>query len=209
MSDPAPAADGGPPALRARWLPYVDRLAARDPAQIRLVVIHCTELPDLAMAREYGERIVHASGTGNSGHYYVDRDGGIEQWVPEDRVAHHVRGLNADSLGIELVNRGRWPDWFDSRRQQPEEPYAQAQVDALVALLAGLRARLPHLAGIAGHDDLDTDLVPASDDPARRVRRKIDPGPRFPWSSVLARARLARIRPDAAARLCLPEIPPR
>ena len=62
-------------------LPYENRLERRALEQIDLVVIHCTELPDLAMAREYGERILHASGTGNSGHYYVDRDGSVHVYV--------------------------------------------------------------------------------------------------------------------------------
>ena len=38
-------------------LAYVDRLDFRTPDSIRRVVIHATELPDLATAREYGERI--------------------------------------------------------------------------------------------------------------------------------------------------------
>ena len=70
-------------------LPYEARLEARALDQIDLVVIHCTELPDLATAREYGERILHASGTGNCGHYYIDRDGAVHVYVRPDRVAHH------------------------------------------------------------------------------------------------------------------------
>src|SRR5690606_9745563 len=96
--------------IRDEFLPYVERLQLRAPADIDLAVIHCTELPDLATAREYGERIVHASGTGNSGHYYIDRDGSVVRYVPEERMAHHVRGRNEHSVGIELVNSGRWPD---------------------------------------------------------------------------------------------------
>jgi N-acetylmuramoyl-L-alanine amidase len=49
---------------------------------VELVVIHCTELPDLAIAREYGERALYDNGTGNSGHYYIDRDGAIYRYVP-------------------------------------------------------------------------------------------------------------------------------
>ena len=86
-----------------------------------MVVIHCTELPDLAMAREYGERVLYDSGAGNSGHFYIDRDGSVVQYVAPERVAHHVRGMNAHTLGIELVNRGRYPDWFDSRHQAMDE----------------------------------------------------------------------------------------
>jgi N-acetylmuramoyl-L-alanine amidase len=177
-------------------LPYCARLAERPLDAIDLVVIHCTELPDLATARVYGERIHHPeSRTGNAGHFYVEETGRVHQWVPLDRVAHHVRGYNARSVGIELCNPGRYPDWFDSRRQRMTAPYPGDQVDALVALLRELRATLPALARISGHEVLDTDRVPASDRPDRRVYRKRDPGPLFPWPRVLAAVDLAWYEP--------------
>ena len=175
-------------------LPYAVALDARPLDAIVLVVIHCTELPDLAMARAYGERVLYAdSGTGNSGHYYIDRDGGIVEYVDPARIAHHTRGYNQSSIGIELVNSGRYPDWLDSRRQAMDEAYTEAQVEALIGLLQDLRARIPSLSQIAGHEDLDTDSVPASDDPSLLVRRKRDPGPRFPWQRVLHEVQLSRV----------------
>jgi len=186
---PLPAA----PRIEKDHLPYVPRLDTRPLAGIDLVVIHCTELPDLASAREYGEKVLYPeSGTGNSGHWYIDRDGRIVEYVPPGRVAHHVRGYNPRSLGIELVNRGRWPDWLDSRQQTPNEPYPPAQITALCELLAFLHATLPALRRIAGHEDLDTELVPASDNPDLRVPRKRDPGPLFPWEEVLRGIELER-----------------
>jgi len=187
------------PAIHLQPLPYVDALAARDPAAIDTVVLHCTELPDLATARAYGERVQYASGTGNSGHYYIDRDGTIVEYVPVARIAHHTRGWNPRSVGIELVNTGRFPDWLDSRHQAMDEPYTEAQLLALIALLQDLRARLPGLAQVAGHEDLDQDEVEASDDPALRVRRKRDPGPLFPWPALLAAVPLRRVAADPAA----------
>ena len=179
-----------------RPLPYVDKLLPRPLVQVELVVVHCTELPDLATAREYGERVLYPhSGTGNSGHFYIDRDGSIERWVEEGRVAHHVRGYNERAVGIELVNTGRWPDWLHAGHQAMDEAYPDAQVDALVALLWRLRETLPALTGIAGHEDLDREQVAASDDPRVRVRRKRDPGPLFPWDRVLGAVPLARIIP--------------
>lgn len=175
-------------------LPYEARLAERSAATVDLVVIHCTELPDLATAREYAERVLYASGSGNSGHFYIDRDGSVHRFVSPQRVAHHTRGYNQRAVGIELVNRGRWPDWLDSRRQAMTEPYTAAQIDALLALLRQLRQDLPTLHYIAGHEDLDTDEVPASDDATQRVRRKRDPGPLFPWER-LESSGLQRLRP--------------
>jgi N-acetylmuramoyl-L-alanine amidase len=183
------------PTIHAWPLPYEERLVARPLAGVDLVVIHCTELPDLALAREYGERKLYDSGTGNSGHYYIDRDGSIHAFVKPERVAHHTKGYNERSVGIELVNAGRYPDWLDSRRQTMDEPYTDAQVDALLALLRHLHREIPSLEFIAGHEDLDQDRVPSSDNLHQLVFRKRDPGPRFPWSRVLDGVPLARIRP--------------
>ncbi len=185
-------APGPPP--RARHLSYANRLESRDIRDIDLVVIHCTELPDLSEARRYSERIHYAAErTGNSGHYYIDRDGLTEQWVPPDRIAHHVRGHDGHSVGIELVNTGRFPDWFHSEAQDRFEPYPDEQIDALVRLVVLLCWQLPSLATIAGHEDLDTELAVASDNQALRVPRKRDPGPTFPWDRVLADCGLPRI----------------
>src|SRR5690606_33310181 len=106
---------------------------------------------------------------------------------------HHVRGHNARAIGIELVNTGRYPHWLDSRQQAMDEAYPHRQIDALVALLHDLSARFPALRHIAGHEDLDRDSVAASDDPTVQVRRKLDPGPRFPWPRVLADVALQRL----------------
>jgi N-acetylmuramoyl-L-alanine amidase len=183
--------------VRIDPLPYERLLDPRPLSTVDLVVVHCTELPDLATARDYGERVLYpASGTGNSGHWYIDRDGSVEQWVEPARIAHHVRGHNARSVGIELVNRGRWPHWLDSRHQAMEEPYPDAQLAALAGLLRTLAGSLPGLRWIAGHEDLDTEQVPASDDASLRVRRKRDPGPMFPWRRVLDAVPLQRLPRD-------------
>lgn len=182
------------PPVHVDWLPYTDRLAERPFEKIDLVVIHCTELPDLTTARRFGEEVRYTdSQTGNSGHYYVDRDGALHQYVPLDRTAHHTRGYNARSIGIELVNIGRYPDWLDSRHQAMDEPYTQAQLEALIALLLQLQRELPNLRLIAGHEDVDTDEVEAIDNPLVKVRRKRDPGPLFPWAAVLDAVRLERL----------------
>ena len=184
-----------PPAVHVWPLPYEDRLDQRAAAQIDLVVMHCTELPDMAVAREYGERQLHDSGTGNCGHYYIDRDGTVHLFVRPTRIAHHTRGYNPRSIGIELVNIGRFPDWLDSRRQAMTEPYPEAQLLALIALLGSLRRELPGLQYIAGHEDLDTDRVAATDDASCQVPRKRDPGPLFPWDRVIAEGGLKRFTP--------------
>ena len=177
-------------------LPYESRLQMRPREQVDLVVIHCTELPDLPTAREFGERIHYAAtGTGNSGHYYIDLDGAIHRFVADTRVANHTFGYNPRSIGIELSNIGRYPHWGDSKHQAFTVPYTQAQIEALLALLRQLRHDLPNLKYIAGHEDLDRRLEPASDDASVMLHRRQDPGPLFPWGDVVPAAGLERLRP--------------
>jgi N-acetylmuramoyl-L-alanine amidase len=177
-------------------LPYEQKLDARPLSQIDLVVVHCTETPTLASAREFGERVLYeASGTGNSGHYYIDRDGRVLLYVRPDRVAHHVRGHNPRSIGIELVNTGRYPHWRDSKHQAMDEPYPEAQIAALIALLAHLQAQFPSVKFIAGHEDLDREMEQALDAPTVQVPRKRDPGPLFPWERIMETVRWERLTP--------------
>jgi len=173
--------------IQEQLLPYHSKLKLRNANQIDTVVLHCTELPTLQMAREFGEQIVHKeSGTGNSGHYYIDRDGSVVRYAEDNRVTHHVIGHNENSIGIELVNLGRYPNWFHARNQTPTEAYPQSQLDALKELLRELKARYPQMATLARHSDLDTKWVAAEDDPTVQIRRKIDPGSLFPWDDILA-----------------------
>lgn len=174
-------------------LPYIEQLDQRELDEITGIVIHCTETPDLATARDFGEKILYdGSQTGNSGHFYIDLDGSIEQYVPLTHIAHHVSGHNRPSIGVELVNRGRWPDWLHSQSQQPETPYTPEQIQALIGLLQHLEQSLSGLEWIAGHQDLDTRKIGASDDSSIMISRKIDPGPQFPWEQVMTSNRLER-----------------
>jgi len=179
--------------IHQNHLSYVSSLEHRPVNSIDLVVIHCTELPDLATARDYGQRIHYPeTGTGNSGHYYIERNGRIEQWVPPERIAHHVRNFNERSVGIELDNNGRYPDWFDSRKQVMTDAYPLPQINNLVKLLLKLSVELPKLKWITGHESLDTSQIQTSDNPELLVNRKMDPGPLFPWNKLLPAINLER-----------------
>ena len=75
-------------------------------------------MPTLALSREYGgtHSLYAGSQTGNSGHYYIDRDGTVVMYVRPERVANHVRGYNTRSVGIEAGQHRRYPYWRDSKR---------------------------------------------------------------------------------------------
>lgn len=102
-----------------------------------------------------------------SAHYLVGRDGTTWQLVDERKRAWHAGAsrwgadtdVNSSSIGIELDNDG-------------EEPFADAQIAALLALLADLkqRYRIP-TANFVGHGD----IAPG---------RKVDPSRYFPWRTL-------------------------
>jgi N-acetylmuramoyl-L-alanine amidase len=105
-----------------------------------------------------------------SAHYLIGRDGTIIQLVDERARAWHAgeskwganTDLNSASIGIELDNNG-------------DEPFAEAQVAALLRLLGDIKQRhqIP-AANFLGH----ADVAP---------RRKTDPSRYFPWQTLAQR----------------------
>jgi N-acetylmuramoyl-L-alanine amidase len=105
-----------------------------------------------------------------SAHYLVGRDGAVVQLVDESARAWHagdswwggLSDLNSASIGVELDNTG-------------DEPFAEAQIVALLALLDELRTRhrIP-AANFLGHGD----VAPG---------RKVDPSRLFPWQRLAQR----------------------
>jgi N-acetylmuramoyl-L-alanine amidase len=145
----------------------VSRIASPnfDERRPNLVIIHHTTdntLDEAVSTLTSPERKVSA-------HYLIGRDGSIVQLVEENARAWHAgkswwgghTDINSASLGIELDNNGH-------------EPFADAQIDALLALLADIRERynIP-AANFIGH----ADVAPA---------RKDDPSALFPWQRLAA-----------------------
>lgn len=101
-----------------------------------------------------------------SAHYIVGRDGKVIQMVNDYLRANHAgvgkwgneADLNSSSIGIEIDNKGN-------------EPYSEAQLISILALLADLKKRynIP-AANFIGHSD----IAPG---------RKIDPF-NFPWKRL-------------------------
>jgi len=171
-------------------LPYNANLEKRDVHTIDMIVLHCTELPTIREARQYGERILYKkSRTGNAGHYYIDRDGQVYRYVEDDRVAHHAKEYNHRSIGIEIVNHGRYPHWFHSTHQVPTEEYTPGQIESVIKLLLYLKKKYPVITTLKRHSDLDREKIAAEDNPNILIRRKIDPGPLFPWEKVRLRCK--------------------
>jgi N-acetylmuramoyl-L-alanine amidase len=73
------------------------------------------------------------------------------------------------------------------------EAYPRRQIVALANLLNHLVNVVPGLCKITGHENLDTNMLVAEDDPDKMIRRKVDPGPLFPWGLLMESISLERI----------------
>jgi N-acetylmuramoyl-L-alanine amidase len=120
-----------------------------------------------------------------SSHYMVEEDGRVFRLVAEERRAWHAgvsywrgrRNINADSIGVEIVNPGHE---FGYR------PFPEAQVAAVIALVADIRGRWTiEDRDIVGH----ADVAPA---------RKEDPGELFPWKRLAEAGHGLWVEPPAA-----------
>lgn len=158
---PRPTGATGTKLTGVRWQPSPNF----DQRRPSLVIIHHTSNATSAQAL----RTLTTPERKVSAHYLIDRDGSIVQLVSESERAWHaglswwggITDVNSVSLGIELDNTG-------------SEPFAEAQIEALLALLADIRQRYPiPAANFVGHGD----VAPA---------RKVDPSPLFPWARLAA-----------------------
>lgn len=139
-----------------------------------------------------------------SAHLVIDRNGAVTQMVPFNRKAWHAGnsswnelvGLNGHSIGIEIVNAGKlnrtaagkWRNWAGN--EIPEEQvvlathkhetreagwhaYTEAQLNTVAEIGTTLHRHFGFL-DVLGHDDVSP-------------RRKVDPGPAFPMTSIASR----------------------
>ena len=144
---------------------------------ISTVVLHYTEMPlDAALAR------LTDPAAEVSAHYLISEAGEVTRLVAEEKRAWHAgasfwrgtRDVNSASIGIELDHPGHAGGY---------RPFAPAQIDALVPLLARIvQAYDIPRANVVAHSD----VAPT---------RKTDPGELFPWDR-LAEYRLCLPRPE-------------
>lgn len=135
-----------------------------------IIVLHYTDTPDTKMALD--DYLCNPKAE-VSAHYVVEKDGNVLQLVDEAHRAWHAgkahwRGeddVNSASIGIEIVNAGH---------TYGLEPFPDAQIDSVIALCQDLMEKwdiAPE--NVVGHEDV-------------APKRKIDPGPLFPWDRLVA-----------------------
>ena len=131
------------------------------------VIIHHTSNDNVEAALNTLTLAAQDSSRSVSAHYLISRDGKIMQLVDERHRAWHAGAsqwgnstdINSASIGIELDNNG-------------EEPFAEPQITALLALLRDISTRysIP-TANYLAH----ADVAP---------KRKTDPSRYFPWQRL-------------------------
>ena len=167
---------GGPP-IDSRYS------AVGQSSRVQYIILHYTSTDLPRSLRLLTEEEV-------SSHYLIgDAPPTIYRLVDENRRAWHAGDsqwqgrtwLNGTSIGIELVNQG----YYEGPNGRYWQPFAPAQVDALIDLLKDIMQRHQLAPGsILAHSDV-------------APQRKVDPGPLFPWRR-LAEAGLVPW-PDAQA----------
>ena len=91
--------------------------SSRDGAVINMIVLHCTE----GTLQSAINTFLTPNGRQVSSHYVIDRNGKIYQMVSDAERAHHCKGANEHSIGIEHVG-------LDSQALAPEQATASAQL---------------------------------------------------------------------------------
>lgn len=142
-------------------------------SRVRFIVLHYTAGDTPNSLKMLTEQEV-------SSHYLIDDSARpvVYGLVDELRQAGHAgvsswktyTHINNSSVGIEIVN----PGYRDTPAGRLWYPFAQPQIDALIALLKEIVARhgiQPE--NILGHSDI-------------APQRKSDPGPLFPWRQLAA-----------------------
>ena len=135
----------------------------RSTRSIRRIVLHTTEGSEQSAINTFQNPSSRVSA-----HYLVSRRGRLTRMVQDKDVAYHVRNHNQDTIGIENEGRASNPNQWTT-----------AQLDTLVELVRALcdRYGIPKdRQHILAHADLDP-------------RRRVDPGPYFPWTDFMRRVR--------------------
>ena len=127
-----------------------------------------------------------------SAHLFIDRDGGVTQFVPFHRRAWHAgvssfggrENCNDFAIGIELEGTD-------------DAAYEDGQYERLTGVLRGLFRRYPQLSPsrVVGH----AEIAPG---------RKTDPGAAFDWRRVMASIATSRWEPRLTAHGGRDALPP-
>lgn len=80
-------------------------------------------------------------------HYLIDRDGTIAKGRPIERTGAHVRGRNANSIGVSMFG-----GFGGAARDQFADHFTPQQEAALINLIDDLERQFPDISIISGHN---------------------------------------------------------
>jgi hypothetical protein len=137
---------------------------------INEIIIHCTATPpDWRKGQRTSTKVkevtrwhVEDRGWSDIGYtYLIDRDGTVQEGRPIHRAGAHVKGRNANSIGISLFGGkgGTASDQF-------QDNFTEDQERALAALIADLRERFPTIEKVSGHNQYAAKVCPCFSVPA-------------------------------------------
>ena len=119
---------------------------------INLIVVHCSATQGNRMLSPEALDLMHRrrgfNGTGY--HYYIRKDGTVHLTRPVERIGAHVKGFNANSIGI------CYEGGLDCRGR-PADTRTPEQRAALRLLVHQLLGKFPDCR-VCGHRDLSEDL---------------------------------------------------
>lgn len=145
----------------------------------RRVVIHDTESHDSAGTRDLQgvANYWHNSGLGLGAHLIIDKDGNTAYCAPEHKITWAVANRNTGTLHIELIGFARFtPQMWFARIAQLNKA---AKWCAYWNLEYGIWLEKDPNYGISGHRDQPN-------------QSHTDPGPFFPWTYFVRRAKQFR-----------------
>ncbi len=128
------------------------------------IIIHCTATPEgrhhTAADIDRWHRDRGFAGIGY--HWLIQLDGTIEKGRSESKAGAHVRGHNADTIGIVYVGGC-------DIAMKPKDTRTDAQKAALVCLVDDVRKRYP-CATVHGHNEFDKGKACPSFDVSKEFR---------------------------------------
>lgn len=131
-------------------------------SKIHTIVIHYSATyPDQDITRDGIDKMHRDRGFREIGyHWFIRRDGTLEEGRPEGTLGAHVRGHNSGTIGICFaggIERGTGPNvgvWNPT----------PAQERTMVALIADIQKRHPSARKVVGHRNLTATQCPGRDD---------------------------------------------
>jgi hypothetical protein len=155
--------------LLTQWAHPTNYMEGRGGKQVDTIVIHTTE-GTLKSAADWFS-MDHSDTGVSAAHLIVGRDATVIASVALENTAYHAgdANMNQRSVGIELEGAAADPNAFT-----PAMMAALVQVAKSLVAKYGIPAR-KGVPGFIGHVDV----------PGAANRKKVDPGPYFPWDAFL------------------------